>query len=355
MIEALSDPSYSYAALLLGSLVAFGLSGIVFVQSIVYFKLYPLDILLLKVMVTLVWALDAIHSACLAVGLFNYFITFRGDDSKIDHIPWSIAFSVVATAIQTLIAHCYFAHKIFKASNRNYFLTVPIIALALARVGAATVTTSQMLRLQRYSVFTRRYPGWVFTTGLSLSAGIDVIIAALLCWKLHSMRSLMSSTVLIKMVDTLTLYTLENGFLTCLAATASLICWLVMPGNLIFLGLHFIIEKLYANSLLASLNTRKELRRMGPRLSPWSDASLPVLCFEDFPAPVPPRNPLSLTNPADVDRTMVKSRKALEVNVQQVTVRTSEELPREAVPLPRRPPTILRWQPRSAIVMNEDV
>ncbi|EEB90645.1 hypothetical protein MPER_11123 [Moniliophthora perniciosa FA553] len=159
----------------------------------------------------------------------------------------------------------------------------------------------------------------------------------------------MPSTVLVKTVDTLTLYTLENGLLTCLAATASLITWLVMPNNLIFLGIHFIIEKceqrcsgqwvkliypeVYANSLLASLNTRKELRQM---------------------APVPPRNPLSLINPADVDTTMLKSRKALEVNVQQVVV-TSEEQLREAVPLPRRAPTVLRWQPRTTVMMSEDV
>ncbi|KAF5385039.1 hypothetical protein D9615_000877 [Tricholomella constricta] len=37
--------------------------------------------------------------------------------------------------------------------------------------------------------------------------------------------------------------------------------WLTMNSNLIFMGLHFVIGKLYANSLLASLNTRHELRR----------------------------------------------------------------------------------------------
>ncbi|KAJ2927036.1 hypothetical protein H1R20_g10065, partial [Candolleomyces eurysporus] len=61
------------------------------------------------------------------------------------------------------------------------------------------------------------------------------------------------------MVDTLALYTLENGALTCFAAIASLLCWLLMPHNLIFMGLHFVIAKLYANSLLASLNMRHQL------------------------------------------------------------------------------------------------
>ncbi|KAK7051470.1 hypothetical protein VNI00_004444 [Paramarasmius palmivorus] len=250
------------------------LSGVAFVQAIVYFKLYSSDTPVLKVMVLVVWSLDAIHSTCLVAALFVYFVTFRGDDSKIDYIPWSIAFSVVVTAIQTLIAHCFFSHKIFKSSNRNYYVTTPIIVLALARVGAATVTTSEMsvhwaLRFERLLYLL--LPGCAFNTILLLPENIPD-----------------------------------------LAATASLICWLLMPHNLIFLGLHFIIEKLYANSLLASLNTRKALRQMGPRLSPWSDTSLPVLSFEDFPPSVPPRNPLNLMNPADMDYlSRAKSRKVV--------------------------------------------
>ncbi|XP_006459695.1 hypothetical protein AGABI2DRAFT_116655 [Agaricus bisporus var. bisporus H97] len=64
---------------------------------------------------------------------------------------------------------------------------------------------------------------------------------------------------MIRLVDSTTIYALENGALTCFTTTASLICWLAMPKNLVFLGLHFVIGKLYANSLLASLNIRREL------------------------------------------------------------------------------------------------
>ncbi|KXN87274.1 hypothetical protein AN958_09006 [Leucoagaricus sp. SymC.cos] len=65
---------------------------------------------------------------------------------------------------------------------------------------------------------------------------------------------------MVRLVNTITLYTLENGALTFFTATASLICWLAMPENLVFFGLHFVIGKLYANSLLASLNVRRELQ-----------------------------------------------------------------------------------------------
>jgi len=208
--------------------------------------------------------LDMLHSSFILASLFDYFITYFGEISRIDHIPWSIAFTVVVTAIQTFLVHCFFSQKILKSSKNNWYLTGPIVLLALLRLFAASVSTIEMVRLQRYSAFVLKYPGWVFTTGLSLSSAVDVIITVWLCIFLRKLRTRMAagSSVMIRVVDSLTLYTLENGALTCFATTASLICWLIMPTNLVFLGLHFIIGKLYANSLLAALNTRQELRQI---------------------------------------------------------------------------------------------
>jgi len=63
-------------------------------------------------------------------------------------------------------------------------------------------------------------------------------------------------------IDTLILYAFEIGILTSAATVASLLCWVTLNNSLIFLGLHFVIGKLYANSLLATLNSRNELRRV---------------------------------------------------------------------------------------------
>jgi len=61
-------------------------------------------------------------------------------------------------------------------------------------------------------------------------------------------------------LDTLTLYTLENGLVTCLTTVAALIFWLISRSS-VALSLHFVIGKLYPNSLLVLLNTRKSLRQ----------------------------------------------------------------------------------------------
>ncbi|KAJ7212546.1 hypothetical protein GGX14DRAFT_84842 [Mycena pura] len=280
----MSDVAWTLGPLLIGGSIALVLSGMVAVQCIVFYRLYPNEIRTRVVAVLAIWILDILHSTFIVISLFNYLVDFFGDRSRIDHIPWSIGLTIVATAITTLIVHWYYCQKIFKSSNRNWWIVAPIVLLAFLRLFAASVSTTEMIRLQRYSAFTEKYPGWVFTTGLSLSAGVDIIITCWLCYFLRRMRGRTASTTMAHVVDVLTLYTLENGLLTGLTVTASLICWVAMPNNLVFLGLHFVIGKLYANSFLISLNTRKALRDMRLSKNEW-DPQVPVFSPDDLSAP----------------------------------------------------------------------
>ncbi|KAF7323533.1 hypothetical protein MKEN_00573100 [Mycena kentingensis (nom. inval.)] len=260
---SMTSVAFTLGPLLIGGSIALILSGMVSVQSIVFYKLYPNEQRVWVAMVLAVWTLDTLHSAFIVTSLFDYFIQWFGDVARTDFIPWSIALTVVLTAITTLIAHVYYAQKIFKSSGRNWWITAPVIILVFLRLFAASVSTYEMIIIHRFSAFNEMYPGWVFTTGLSLSAGVDIIITFLLCYFLYKLKSRTgTSNPMAQVVNILTLYTLENGLLTSLTVTASLICWLMMPNNLVFLGLHFVIGKLYANSLLISLNTRKALREM---------------------------------------------------------------------------------------------
>ncbi|KAG1809518.1 hypothetical protein EV424DRAFT_1350014, partial [Suillus variegatus] len=68
------------------------------------------------------------------------------------------------------------------------------------------VSTTEILRLRRYSLFIKPFP--------------------------HMNH----------IINSLILYTLEDWKFTCAVTSASLICWMVMRHNLIFLGMHFAIS-----------------------------------------------------------------------------------------------------------------
>ncbi|KAH9938986.1 uncharacterized protein BXZ73DRAFT_99661 [Epithele typhae] len=277
-------------AVLIGGLIALYLSGIVFMQTVLYVRMYSAsDPQKVKVLVGLVWSLDLLHSAMVCAANWQNLIVGFGDFDKLDYITWSIAVTVALTAATTFIVHCFFSHRIHTLSRGNWYITVPLISLALLRLAsdttprpkrsafrrqvAATVSTSEMIRLESFRGFVTGF-GFVFTLGLATSTALDVLITGILCFYLRRRKS--GLVRMDRIIGTLTLYTVENGLLTCLTTAVSLICWVRMQDNLIFLGLHLAISKLYANSFLASLNARKHLS--GPASHSASDGyPLPVV------------------------------------------------------------------------------
>jgi len=234
------------------------LSGFVITQVVVYFKLYPSDRTRLKILVLTVWFLDTCHTICIWLSLWSYFIDNYGNLSNINNIHWSLALSVLFPAFLTFLVHNFFAQRIFMLSKRNYILTLPIVVLAVLRLVSACVTTSFMLRLGTFSTF-KADVRFIFTTGLALSTTVDVIITASLFILLQSSRT--GAATLDAVIDALIRYTFETSTLTSAGTIASMLCWSIIPNNLIFMGLHFVIGKLYANSLLVTLNTRESIRR----------------------------------------------------------------------------------------------
>ncbi|RDB24382.1 hypothetical protein Hypma_008500 [Hypsizygus marmoreus] len=271
------DIARNQGALLLGGFMAAGLSGIVAVQTILYLKLYPLDHPRLKCLVLLVWVLDLTHSGLTWASIWHYLVEDYGRAERVDTIPLTLSLTIVFTVslsqthlrtpseeflvgnthvLSTLVGllpqsfrlfdlyilWSFFAHRIFIMSKRNLYLTLPI----------------DRIRLRSFTLFKAHFR-WLFSLGLALSSIVDILVTLSLFTLLQNSRS--RSLSLDHIIDLLILYTFEMGSLTCAGTIVSMICWLTMNDNLIFMGLHFVIGKLYANSLLAALNTRHDLRR----------------------------------------------------------------------------------------------
>ncbi|KIL63334.1 hypothetical protein M378DRAFT_164645 [Amanita muscaria Koide BX008] len=76
----------NHGAVLLGALVATFLSGMSTVQTVIYFRLYQKDPIILKTSVISTWSLDVIHTAFIWVVLWSTFIESFGQESEIDVI-----------------------------------------------------------------------------------------------------------------------------------------------------------------------------------------------------------------------------------------------------------------------------
>lgn len=256
-MPAILDVRYTYGAVLLGRFVALALSGVLAFQICIYYRLYPKDRGLNKLMVAVVWTLDATHTCLICSSAWNYLISNFGNVSYKGHVPITVALSIGVTAFVTLIAHLFYVRRLLRISNNNWFIVGPLLLLVFGRVALGLVTTVELARLQKFPAFTARFKS-VFTLGLAFSSVADVMITSGMCFYLHESRQ--GFGTMDKVIESIIVYTVNNGALTCVSTIVSMICWLTMPNNLIFMALHFAISKMYANSLLATLNARQSLR-----------------------------------------------------------------------------------------------
>ncbi|KAG2116229.1 hypothetical protein BD769DRAFT_1672944 [Suillus cothurnatus] len=298
-----------YGAMMVGGLLAFGLSGCVNMQFIVYCRVYFLESWRTKSLVIVIWLLDLSHSALVAVALWDSIIATYGDLSKIDTIPWCLGPTIELTALITFLVQSFFAYRIYKLQNKKLTVAIPIVALSFARLIMASITTSEMIKLKSYTTFFHRNFSsicggqlrnidisiefsWIFTFGLLLSVLVDIMITTFLCYVLRKNRPMFTDA----------------------AATATLICWKTMPSNRIFLGLHFVVAKLYANSLLATKYG------VGNQYAPTHNQPMPIVFLEGFE-----RGPeSSITQQASLrvntpqPKAVPQRGKLIQVNVEQV-------------------------------------
>ncbi|THH05384.1 hypothetical protein EW145_g4833 [Phellinidium pouzarii] len=89
----------------------------------------------------------------------------------------------------------------------------------------------------------------------------DVLIAASLCFFLQSKKSDMRGTN--TLIDQLIIYALNRCLVTSVVAIIEFVLYKTFQNKFYYIAADFCIGKLYANSLLATLNMRQSLRGVG--------------------------------------------------------------------------------------------
>jgi hypothetical protein len=246
-----------YGPQLLGCVFGIALSVIVHLQTLLYFQRYPSDQRNIKLLVIAVWCVDTFHTISLFHILWRLFILDYGDFPAIDIVKWSYSTIIMTTATTTIMVHGFYVLRLFKLSHRNWYLTTLILVINTARFTAAMGTGTEMFIQKRISVFIV-HVDWLVTVGLTLSSTTDIIVTASLWYFLSASKA--KSITLNHAIDALRIYALETGGLTCFATVTTLICSVTMKHNMIFMGVYWPVEKLFAISLLVTLNAREHIR-----------------------------------------------------------------------------------------------
>ncbi|KAI6119189.1 hypothetical protein EV401DRAFT_1504454 [Pisolithus croceorrhizus] len=221
----------------------------------VYYMHYSEDDSIIKFIVAAVWVLDTLHVAFMCHVLYYYLITNYGVLMSLEYVASIMVNTLVITMVQS-----FFAHKIYHLCRHKvrWLVTAPIILLLVAQLGfgTATAVVTFLNNAVTYAAYIRFYTA---TPALATALLAEVFNTVSLCVLLYERGSRSAVPRTKRLLNTLIVYAVNRCVLTLLVVIAEV----TMDANDIVawtMALTWLSPKLYANSLLASLNTRQHLR-----------------------------------------------------------------------------------------------
>ncbi|KAI0667101.1 hypothetical protein C8Q78DRAFT_1082604 [Trametes maxima] len=161
--------------------------------------------------------------------------------------------SIFGFMLYGLMLHqTYRYYRMYPADGLVLKGLVIVMFLSLAWDFVATVKVFHAPTLQAFS----RY-SWIVSVAYGLAVLCDLITASALILALLRSRTGVRRTD--SVVEVLVLYTVNTGLLTTIVGLLVFVFALAQPDNLIYAGLSIPGVKLYSNSVLAMLNSRKSL------------------------------------------------------------------------------------------------
>ncbi|KAJ7708790.1 hypothetical protein B0H17DRAFT_365519 [Mycena rosella] len=239
----------------IGVIIAAGLHGVSCIQAWWYYT-HQQDRWPLKLLVGAVMFFDTVHQALISHTVYTYLVTNFNNAAELDLIVWSLLVEVLFNGLTALLVQSFLTVRIWRLSNGNKWLTGVALALVLAEFGCVLAYVAMSLGLHTF-VELGELKHLSITVNALAAAG-DVVIATTLCILLRSSRTGFhrSNTIIRKLM----MFSIETCALTSLCAIASLISIVVAGNTFIYILFFFCMGRLYANSLLATLNARKMIR-----------------------------------------------------------------------------------------------
>lgn len=250
----------TFGALFNGALFSHMMYGLTCAQAIHYFRNYSEDSTWVKATAGIVWLMDTLQQLFLVLALWFYLIGGREDTgSAFGNTNWALLAQVVPSETCVLVVECFYIRRIWilsRRSKRSLLLFCPV-ALEIV-IGVAYAAKCFGLPAFNGSVTYEWLIGISGTCRVIADLGIAVSMIYILC-KSYRGGVTPKFNSLIRMLAG---YALATGVVTSIAAIGYLAVYLAMPLNFVYIGVYVVHEKIYVNSILASLNSRETLRSL---------------------------------------------------------------------------------------------
>ncbi|KAF9458716.1 hypothetical protein BDZ94DRAFT_1313044 [Collybia nuda] len=270
-----------------GVMMAIFLFGLVTIQAFTYFQNYPEDSRGTKALVGFIWVLLFAHTLISAFSLYRRAVTDFGQMSDLKSYPEALCGAFSLSGVIGATVQSYFAYRLRMLSGRSAIsqLCWGLSFLRMASIFAISVTTCRAKTVEQYVT---EY-AWLVITSLSISAFVDVMIAAALSYCLYRRRKDVFKNAQ-RVVDKLIAWSIHTGALTSISSILMLALYVAVDG-FAWMAVYLVLSGLFANYLLGSLNARQSLRSdMYPK---FTFLDMVTMSFQENPS-LPSTTSLSL-------------------------------------------------------------
>ncbi|KZV87053.1 hypothetical protein EXIGLDRAFT_774035 [Exidia glandulosa HHB12029] len=192
--------------------------------------------------------------------VYIYTIKDFGNYATLTYFTWSLVASLAVSASILFAVQSFYCMRIWRLSSK--WIAILCWTLASVRVLSDYILTGVLVAADdRFDVLRSKRGQALGLIVLCDGAASDLLIAGFTCWIFFRARATVGGIISTdRLLDKLIRYTIASGVLTGLIAVVQAVVYVTLD-NFVFAALYCSTAKVFSNSLLASLNERRHLRR----------------------------------------------------------------------------------------------
>ncbi|KAI9060740.1 hypothetical protein FKP32DRAFT_1009627 [Trametes sanguinea] len=238
-----STSGASYIGITIGMM----LYGLTVHQGYRYYKLYPKDRMYLKILVSVIFLLETVHTVVWMYIGYHYLVSESFNVAGSVYCHWTIRSTFIITSMAVLSCEVFYCFRVYLIGGRYKWLVIPAVITMTAGFTFGMIAGVKAFIFVRALTDLHRI-SWLVSVAYGLVVATDVILTSSLVFVLYQSRTTSKRTNTI--LDTLIMYTINTALLTSIVSVLAFAFGLVIPGNLIYASVSIIgVKRLDANAI----------------------------------------------------------------------------------------------------------
>ncbi|KAJ7779814.1 hypothetical protein B0H16DRAFT_726359 [Mycena metata] len=261
--------------LLLGFSMDWALFAVLTVQLYLYYQAFPNDMVFTKVLVYTVYCINLTQVIFVTIDAFDTFGYRFGDPSALSTaFKWLWLVAPIFGGIVACIVQSFYAFRLYRLSGSRIVPSIiAFAALSICAIGIFDGIAGQRLPNHHHGANVSTTLAVITMLFLVGTALIDMTIAGCMTYYLTKNDAGFRRTH--TLVTKLIRLSIETGLITAVAAVLIVVLFLGIPGKVYYVVPGSSMSNIYANTLLAVLNSRFQILN-GRRDVPTSNIDISI-------------------------------------------------------------------------------